>query len=50
MKELNTQKKCIFELGTEESTNVPIWMIVGFKERDRYSTQKLNNDTFLDLQ
>ena len=35
-----------FELGTQEKINVPIWIIVGFQQRDRQDSQSLNNDTF----
>ena len=34
-KELNTRNFWIFELGTQEGINVPIWIIVGFQQRDR---------------
>ena len=46
MKEVNTQHFWTFELGTQEGTNVPIWIIVGFQQRDRQDSQKLNNETF----
>ena len=29
MKEVNTQKLCSFELGTQEGIYVPMWIIVG---------------------
>ena len=46
MKEVNTQNLWTFELGTQEGINVPIWNIVGFQQRDRQDSQKLNNDKF----
>ena len=46
MKEVNTQNLWTFELGTQERINVPIWNIVGFQQRDRQDSQKLNNDKF----
>ena len=46
MKEVNTQNVWIFELGTQEGINVPIWIIVGFQQQVRQNTQNLNNDTF----
>ena len=35
-----------FELGTEEGINVPLWIVVGFQQRDRQESQNLNKDTF----
>ena len=49
MKEVNNQKLWNFELGSQESTNVPIWIIVGFQQRSRQDSQNLNNDTFFRL-
>ena len=46
MKEKNFQKLWIFDLGTQEGKNIPIWIIVGFQHRDREDSQILNNDTF----
>ena len=46
MKEVNTQNLWSFELGTQEGVNVPIWILVGFQQRDRQNDQNLNNDTF----
>ena len=36
-----------FELGSQESMNVPIWVIIGFQQRGRQDSQKLNIDLFL---
>ena len=47
MKKVNTQNLWSFELGTQEGTNVPIWIIVGFQQSDRQHDQNLYNDTFL---
>ena len=44
LKEVNTQKYWSFELGTEEGVDVPVWIIVGFQQRDRQDSQILNND------
>ena len=49
MKEVNNQNLWIFELGSQESMNVPIGIIVGFQQRDRQNSQNLNNDTFCRL-
>ena len=46
MKEVNTQNLRTFELRTKEGINVPIWIIVGFQQRDRQDSQNFNNDTF----
>ena len=49
MKELNKQNHWNFELGSQESMKVPTWIVIGFQQRDRQDTQKLNNDTFCRL-
>ena len=49
MKEGNNQNLWNFELGSHENMNVPIWIIIGFQQRDRRSSQNLNNDTFCRL-
>ena len=49
MKEVNNQNLWNFELGSHENTNVPIWIIIGFQQRDRQDSQNLNNDTFCRL-
>ena len=46
MKEVKTQIFWTFELGTQEGINVPIWIFVFFKQRDREHDQNLSNDTF----
>ena len=46
MKEVNTQNLWVFELGTQECINVPIWIFVAFQQNDRQNDQNLNNDTF----
>ena len=46
MKEVNTQILWHFELGTQEGINVPIWIILGFQQRNRKNSQNENNDTF----
>ena len=49
MKEVNNQNICNFELRSHENMNVPIWIIIGFQQRDRQDSQNLNNDTFCRL-
>ena len=46
MKEVNKENVWNFELGSHENMNVPIWIIIGFQQRDRQDSQNLNNDTF----
>ena len=46
MKEVNTQNFWTFELGTQESINIPTWVFVAFQQNDRQHDQNLNNDTF----
>ena len=49
MKEVNNQNVWNFELGSRENMNMPIWIIIGFQQRDRQDSQNLNNDTFCRL-
>ena len=35
MTKVNTQNQLNFELGSQESPNRPIWIFVGFQQRDR---------------
>ena len=49
MKQVNNQNLWNFELGSHEKMNVPIWIIIGFQQRDRQDSQNLNNDTFCRL-
>ena len=46
MKEVKTQNFWTFGIGTGEEINRPLWIIVGFQQRDRQNSQNLNNDTF----
>ena len=46
MKEVNTQNICNFELRTQEGINVPIWIIISFRQQDRQNSQNESNDTF----
>ena len=36
-------------MGTHEKMYVPIWIIVGFQQRDREDSQNLDNDTLCRL-
>ena len=49
MKEVNTQNLWSFELGTQEGVNVPLWIIVGFQQKERQDSQNLANDTLYRL-
>ena len=49
MKEVNNQNLWNFEMGSQESMNVPLWIIIGFQQQDRQDSQNLNNDTFYRL-
>ena len=49
MKEMNNQKLWNFELGSQKSVKVPIWIILGFQQQDRQDSQNLNNETFCRL-
>ena len=49
MKEVKNQNHWIFELGSQENMNVPIWIFIGFQQQDRQNSQNLNNDTFCRL-
>ena len=46
MKEVNNQSSWTSQLGTHKGVNVPIWIIMGFQQRDRRDSENLNNDTF----
>ena len=45
MEEVNTQNLWIFELGSQEGIKVPIWIIVGFLQKDWLISAVENNDT-----
>ena len=49
MNEVNSRNLWIFDLGSQQSMNVPLWINIGFQERDRRETQSLKNDTFCRL-
>ena len=49
MKDVNNQNLWNFEMGSQESKNVPIWIFIAFQQRDGQDSQNLNNDTFFRL-
>ena len=46
MKNVNTRNFQTTELGTHEDINVPIWIIVGFQQKDRQNLQNSESDSF----
>ena len=38
-----------FELGSQESMNVPLWIFIGFQQKDRQDSQNLKKYTFCRL-
>ena len=38
-----------FELGSQENINDPIWIIIGFQQRDNQDSQNWKNDVFCRL-
>ena len=49
MKEVNIQNLWNFKMGSQESVNVLIWIIIGFQRRDRQDREYLKNDTIFRL-
>ena len=41
-KEVKTQNRWTFKLGTQEGINVPIWIFVRFQQKERQDSQNLN--------
>ena len=46
MKETDNQNLWNFELGSQQSMILPMFVIIEFQQRDRQVSQNLNNDTF----
>ena len=46
MKDVTTEKKWSFELGVGNGICVPIYIIVGFMQRDQFNQHHQNYDTF----
>ena len=49
MKGVKNQNIWNFKLCSQESMNVPIWIIIGFQQRDSQYSPNLNNNTFCRL-
>ena len=47
MKDVTTENNYTFELGVEDGTDVRIYVIVGFLQRDQFNQQHQNNGTFI---
>ena len=48
MKDATTEKNWKFELGVGNRTDVPIYIIVGFMQSDRFNQQNRNMIHFID--
>ena len=46
LKKLSAQNLWSVKLGSQEGIIVPIWIIVGFQQRVRKDSQKVNNGSF----
>ena len=46
MKDVKTEKNWTFELGVGDSIDLPIFIILGFMQRDQFNQQHQNNNTF----
>ena len=49
MTEVNNQNLWNFEVGSQESMKVPIWINIVFQQRALHDSQYLKNDTFCEL-
>ena len=49
MKEVSNPNLWNFKLVSLENMNVPIWIIIGFRQRDVQDSQNLKNDSFCRL-
>ena len=49
MKEVKNQNLWDFELGSQQTMNVPIWIIIGLAQPAWQVSQNLSNDTFCRL-
>ena len=46
MKDVTNENNCIFELGVGNGFDVPIYVKIGFMQRDQFNQQHQKNDTF----
>ena len=49
IEEVKNQKVWNFQIGVQEGMSVPIWIIIGFQQKDRENDQNLDNDSFCRL-
>ena len=45
-KDVTTENKRTFEHGRKSGINIPIYIIVGYMQRDQFNQQQQNIDTF----
>ena len=45
-KDVTSENNWTIELGAEDGVDIPIYVIVGFMQRDQFNQQHQNNDTF----
>ena len=46
MKEVNSQNLWNFAFSSQEIMKDPIWIVVGFQQKDRQDSENVNNDCF----
>ena len=46
MKDVTTENNWVFELGVGDDIDIPVYVIVGFIQRDQFNQEHRNNDTF----
>ena len=46
MKDVTTENNWTFELGVGDGIDIPIYLVVGFIQRDQFNQQHQNSDTF----
>ena len=46
MKNVTTENNCTFELVVGDGIDIPIYVKVGFMQRDQFNQQHQSNDTF----
>ena len=49
MKKVNNRNLWNFDLGSQESLNVLLWIVIGFQQRNRQDLENLRNDSFYRL-
>ena len=46
MKDVTNKNNCTFELGVGSGIDIPIYVKIGFMQRDQFNQQHQTNDTF----